>query len=103
MIEVQPPMAHAEAAKAGPSSLQRIAKRARALIRRNEISLIILGFLSGSIAGLVAAGILKATLLLHLLLFGHEHLSALARIEPQWRTLAPLAGGLLLGVSGIFI
>src|SRR5271166_1342388 len=103
MIEVQSPMAHAEAAKARPSLPRRIAKRARALIRRNEISLIIFGFLSGSIAGLFAAGILKATLLLHLGLFGHEHLSALARIEPRWRTLAPLAGGLLLGVSGIFI
>jgi CIC family chloride channel protein len=103
MIEVQPPMAQAEAAKARPSLPRRIAKRARALIRRNEISLIILGFLSGSIAGLFAAGILKASLLLHLGLFGHEHLSALARIEPRWRVLAPLAGGLLLGVSGIFI
>ena len=96
-------MADAEAAKARPSSPRKIAKRARALIRRNEISLIILGFLSGSIAGLFAAGILKASLLLHLGLFGHEHLSALARIEPRWRALAPLAGGLLLGVSGIFI
>ncbi len=96
-------MAHAEAAKARPSLPRKIAKRARALIRRNEISLIILGFLSGSMAGLFAAGILKVTLLLHLGLFGHEHLSALARIEPRWRTLAPLAGGLLLGVSGIFV
>jgi chloride channel protein, CIC family len=103
MIEVQPPMAYAEGAKARPSLPRKIAKRARALIRRNEISLIILGFLSGSIAGLFAAGILKVTLLLHLGLFGHEHLSALARIEPRWRALAPLAGGLLLGVSGIFI
>jgi chloride channel protein, CIC family len=96
-------MSHAEAAKARPSLPRKIAKRARALIRRNELSLIILGFLSGSIAGLFAAGILKASLLLHLWLFGHEHLSALARIEPRWRALAPLAGGLLLGVTGIFI
>ena len=103
IFEVESPMAQAEGAQIGPSLLQKVARRARSLIRRDEISLIFLGFLSGSIAGLLAAGILKASLLLHLGLFGSEHLSALARIEPRWRALAPLAGGLLLGVSGIFI
>jgi CIC family chloride channel protein len=96
-------MAHAEGAPIGPSLLQKIARRARALIRRDEISLIFLGFLSGAMAGLFAASILKASLLLHLRLFGSERLSALARIEPRWRALAPLAGGLLLGLSGIYI
>jgi len=50
--------------------LQQIARRARALIRRDEISLIFLGFLSGAMAGLFAAGILKASLLLHFGLSG---------------------------------
>jgi CIC family chloride channel protein len=83
--------------------LQQIARRARALIRRDEIGLIFLGFLSGAMAGLFAAGILKASLLLHFALFGSERLSALARIEPWQRALAPLAGGLLLGLSGIYL
>ncbi len=96
-------LTEAKDAQTGPSLLQRIALRVRALLRRDEISLILLGFLCGSAAGLFAACILKASLLLHLLLFGAEHLSALDRIEPRWRALAPLAGGLLLGASGIYL
>ncbi len=96
-------MADAKSAQIGPSLLQKIAGRLRTLLRREEISLIFLGFLSGSLAGLFAAGILKASLSLHFWLFGSEHLSALARIEPRWRAFAPLAGGLLLGVSGIYL
>ncbi len=96
-------MAIAEDAITRPPLLQRIAIRLRALLRRDEISLILLGFLTGSAAGVFAACILNASLLLHFWLFGSEHLSALERIEPRWRALAPLAGGLLLGLTGIYI
>jgi CIC family chloride channel protein len=102
-FEVELPMADAKGAKDNASMLRRIANWLRALVRRDEIGLIFLGLLCGAAAGLLAAGILRASHFLHRTLFGHEQLSELARLDSPWQALAPLAGGLLLGLSGIFI
>lgn len=96
-------MAKVDGAHAKRPLLRIIARKLRALIRRDETSLIFLGLFSGSMAGLFAAGILRASHFLHRGLFGHEQLSAMATLASPWQALAPLAGGLLLGVTAIFI
>jgi CIC family chloride channel protein len=96
-------MAYAEGVNLKSQFNRLIAGRLRALVRRDEIGLIVLGMLSGSIAGLLVAGILAASRFLHYHLFGHEQVSGLARLDSPMQALAPLAGGLLLGVSGIFL
>ncbi|VFU10380.1 chloride channel protein [Methylocella tundrae] len=96
-------MAKVDGAHAKPPLLKIIARKLRALIRRDETSLIFLGLFSGSMAGLLAAGILRASHFLHLWLFGHEQLSAMTALASPWQALAPLAGGLLLGITAIFI
>ncbi|ACK50582.1 Chloride channel core [Methylocella silvestris BL2] len=96
-------MAEAARAEAKPAGRLSLSQRARALIRRNEISLIALGLVVGATAGLFATGILWASLFLHTHLFGHERISAIARLESPWQALVPAAGGLLLGISGLFI
>jgi CIC family chloride channel protein len=86
-----------------PISFSGIANWLRMLVRRDEIGLLFLGLFCGAAAGLLAGGILRASHFLHQTLFGHEQLSELSRLDSPWQALAPVAGGLLLGLSGIFI
>ncbi len=82
---------------------QRLARGLRALVRRDEISLIFFGLFAGSAAGAFAAAILQASHLLHRILFGQEQVSALTVLQSPWQALAPLAGGLIIGLTGILI
>jgi CIC family chloride channel protein len=75
----------------------------RRLVRRNEIGFLALAVIAGGIAGLLVAALLGGANFLHSTLFGHEHLSSLDALDWQGSALVPLAGGLLLGVSGIFV
>ncbi len=96
-------MAYAAGANLKSQLIRPIAERLPALVRRDEIGLIFLGLLSGCIAGLLAAAILAGSRFLHYHLFGHEQVSGLAQLDSPLQALAPLAGGLLLGISGIFL
>ncbi|MBO0733585.1 MAG: chloride channel protein [Methylocapsa sp.] len=73
------------------------------LVRRNEVWFIALAASVGAIAGLCVAALLHITNLLHLLFFGRAKLSALAALSSPFLALIPLAGGLVLGISGIFV
>ncbi len=92
-----------ERASSKYSLVLEIPSRLRALVRRGELGLIGLGLLSGAIAGLFVAGIFNGSAALHYLCFGHRQLSNLITLEQPAQALAPVAGGLLLGVSGLFI
>jgi len=96
-------MAFAERASAKYQLVLQIPSRLRALIRRGEIGLIGLGLVAGAIGGLFVAGIFAASGALHYLCFGHRQVSNLIALETPAQALAPLAGGLILGLSGIFI
>lgn len=96
-------MAFAERAGSKYQLVLQIPLRLRALIRRDEIGLIGLGLFAGVIAGVFVVGIFAGSGALHYLCFGHRQLSNLVALEYPAQALAPVAGGLLLGVSGIFI
>ena len=74
----------------------------RALVRADEIWLVVLAAFVGLLAGIIVVGMSEAAQLMHRVLFGlgqGEYLSALPRVLP-WRTLLVLPlGGLILGVS----
>jgi CIC family chloride channel protein len=78
----------------------------RALVRADEIWLVMLAALVGLAAGLMVAGINETTLLLHRVLFdlpNGDRLSGQIDIE-SWRLVGvPAAGGLLLGLLGLLI
>jgi CIC family chloride channel protein len=80
-----------------------IRSRLRALIRRDELGIIALGFAAGGIAGLFVAAISAAANLLHLYFFGAPHLSGLLRLDTPLKALVPIGGGLLMGLSGVYI
>jgi len=75
----------------------------RRLVRRNEVGFIGLAAAAGALAGLGVAALLGCTELLHGWLFGHRQLSSLVALDSQIQALVPLAGGLLLGLSGIYV
>jgi chloride channel protein, CIC family len=75
----------------------------RGLVRRNEAGFIGLAVTAGGIAGLGVAALLGCADFLHLWLFGHRHLSSLAALGAPIQALVPLAGGLILGISGIYV
>jgi CIC family chloride channel protein len=96
-------MAYAEPARSRFEFIEKIPARLRALVRRDEIGLIGLGLVAGALAGVFAAGILAASRLLHLLFFGHKQLSGLASLDFPVQAIVPVAGGLLLGISGFYV
>jgi chloride channel protein, CIC family len=75
----------------------------RSLVRRHEVGFIGLAGLAGGIAGLSVAALLGSTNLLHRWLFGHPHLSSLTSLDSPFLAFIPLLGGLLLGISGIYV
>ncbi|HUZ92063.1 MAG TPA: chloride channel protein, partial [Methylocella sp.] len=76
---------------------------ARRLVRRNEAGFIGLAVTVGGIAGLGVAGLLGCADFLHLWLFGHRRLSSLVALDAPIQAFVPLAGGLILGISGIYV
>jgi chloride channel protein, CIC family len=75
----------------------------RRLVRRNETSFIALAAAVGAVAGLCVTVLLGCTNLLHRLFFGRSELSSLASLGSPYLALVPAAGGLILGLSGIFV
>ena len=73
----------------------------RRLVRRNEAGFIGLAVAAGCIAGLCVAALLACANFLHYWLFGQRHLSSLVSLDAPAQALVPLAGGLVLGISGI--
>ena len=75
----------------------------RALVRADELGLVILAALVGIAAGLVVVAMAEAAQMMHRVLFSlrsGEFLSAMIAV-PTWRALAvPTVGGLLLGAAG---
>jgi chloride channel protein, CIC family len=83
--------------------LTRVPLYVRRLVRRNEAGFIGLAAAVGGLAGLGVAGLLGCTNLLHRGLFGHPQLSNLPALDSRIQALVPVAGGLLLGLSGILV
>jgi CIC family chloride channel protein len=75
----------------------------RRLVRRNEAWFIGLSIAVGGIAGLGVAGLLGCADFLHVWLFGNRRLSSLAALDAPVQAFVPLAGGLILGISGIYV
>ena len=78
----------------------------RALVRADEIWLVMLAACIGIGAGLMVVAINDATLLAHRVLFALDNngrLSGLGRIDPARAVLVPATGGLLLGVFGLVL
>jgi chloride channel protein, CIC family len=73
----------------------------RALVRTDEIWLVVLAACVGAAAGALVYVMTEAAQLIHVLLFGinlDEHLSATAHVEPLRALLAPMLGGLGFGL-----
>ena len=77
-----------------------VASRIRTAVRASESGLIFLAVIVGIAAGLLTAGLSHAAALLHVLLYHRRSLSGMARLDSPWLALVPVAGGLLLGLSG---
>ena len=75
----------------------------RRLVRRNEAGFIGLAIAAGGMAGLCVAALLAGANFLHGWLYGHRHLSSLVALDAPIQALAPVAGGLILGISGIYV
>jgi CIC family chloride channel protein len=79
----------------------------RALVRTDEIWLVVLAAFAGAAAGVVVFLMTAAAQMAHVFLFGidmDQHLSAAARVNPAWRSaIVPPLGGLVLGVLGLGI
>ncbi|MFW7268096.1 chloride channel protein [Gluconacetobacter sp. Hr-1-5] len=78
----------------------------RALVRADELWLVVLAACVGCGAGVLVSVMNHATLLAHRLLFaapGEGRISGLAAIIPLRAVLVPTLGGLALGLLGIFI
>ncbi|MGH6934690.1 MAG: chloride channel protein, partial [Methylocella sp.] len=81
----------------------RISLHLRRLVRRNEAGFIGLAVAAGCIAGLCVAALLGCADFLHYWFFGHRRLSSLVSLDAPVQALVPLAGGLVLGISGIYV
>jgi chloride channel protein, CIC family len=79
----------------------------RALVRSDEIWLVVVAAFVGAAAGVIVFVMTFAAQLAHVFLFGidmDEHLSAVTRIAPWWRSVVvPPLGGLVLGLFGLGI
>jgi CIC family chloride channel protein len=86
--------------------LLRLAARVRALVRTDEIWLVVLAAVAGAAAGLCVTGMSLTFQRLHELLFGlerHQRLSGVASLDPLRLILVLVAGGLLVGLTGLAI
>jgi CIC family chloride channel protein len=72
-------------------------------VRRNEAWFIGLACAVGGIAGLCVAVLYNCANLLHSWLFGAAHLSSLDAFSAKVDALVPMAGGLIIGLSGIYV
>jgi CIC family chloride channel protein len=75
--------------------------RFRAMVRGNEIGLVMVAAVVGVLSGLLVIAMSAIAQLLHTVLFGlsdGEHLSGLTRLASPWLVLMPVAGGALLGL-----
>ena len=83
--------------------LARVPQTLRALVRADEIWLVVLAAFVGLGAGLIVVGMAETTLYMHRVLFrlpSGGYLSSTLRLDP-WRALAvPAVGGLALGAIG---
>ena len=79
----------------------------RALVRADEIWLVVLAAFTGAAAGVVVFLMTSAAQMAHVFLFGidmDQHLSAATRIEPWWRAaIVPPLGGLVFGLFSLGI
>ena len=78
----------------------------RALVRADEIWLVVLAALVGCGAGLCVVVMNIATLEMHhalFLIYGHERLSGMAKLDRGRLLLVPSLGGLVLGLSGLAV
>ena len=82
---------------------RRLPLHLRGLVRRQEAGFIALAAIAGGVAGLGVVALLGSANILHLWLFGHQHVSDLFALAAPIQALVPLAGGLVLGLSGVYI
>ena len=78
----------------------------RALVRADEIWLVVLAAFIGCLAGIAVSAMSIGTQLVHEVLFNLPHgqrLSGAETLEPLRAVLVPTLGGLLLGVSGLLL
>jgi chloride channel protein, CIC family len=77
-------------------------QRLRALVRANELWLVVLAAVIGAIAGIVVYVMTFAAQLMHVLLFAIDidtHLSAAANLDWRRALIVPALGGLVVGLS----
>ena len=93
------PSSEAPPARSVAARLAAAARRLRGLVRRSELSLVLLAAVVGVAAGLAVALIGTLSSDMHSILFGvgAERLSGVPKLPRGYA--APIAGGLLLGVS----
>lgn len=75
----------------------------RALVRADEIWLVVLAACIGLASGLVVVGMAETAQLMHRVLFRlapGEYLSSLVRVSPLRALVVPTVGGLILGLAG---
>ncbi|MGA9866258.1 MAG: chloride channel protein, partial [Acetobacteraceae bacterium] len=73
----------------------------RALVRADELGLVVLAALVGTVAGIVVYVMTEAAQLAHMALFDiglNQHLSAMASVDWRRALVVPLLGGLLMGL-----
>jgi chloride channel protein, CIC family len=78
----------------------------RALVRANEVWLVILAAFIGAGTGVIVHWMTASAQFLHVLLFGidmDQHLSAAQRVAPLRALLAPVFGGLAVGIFSLVI
>ncbi|WP_408870968.1 chloride channel protein [Gluconacetobacter azotocaptans] len=78
----------------------------RALVRADEIWLVVLAACVGAAAGILVSAMTHTTLLAHRVLFlvaGDGRISGLAHIDPWRAVLVPALGGLVLGALGLCV
>jgi chloride channel protein, CIC family len=83
-----------------------LATHLRTFVRRSEYALVALAIIAGGVAGLAVVAIVEAVGFLHHILFGVAvggHLSNVLALNSPAMALIPAAGGLILGMTGLWI
>jgi CIC family chloride channel protein len=77
----------------------------RAIVRGDDIWLVVLAACIGAAAGLLVTAMNQTTQLMHEMLFAlpHEARISAQRSIPPWSALVPAAGGLLMGLSALLL
>jgi chloride channel protein, CIC family len=78
----------------------------RALVRTDEVWLVVLSAFVGSFAGIMVSAMTEATQLIHEVLFEigpNQRLSAMVELDPLRTVIVPTLGGLVLGLAGLLI